>query len=151
MEPEDTREETRENVSDLEETTAAPQESISSTFEQARATLASGLNRRTFLAAAALASAAAAPVQKTGSGLSGVRVGPLPAFADNLSGLNCTANDVRIVGPGIILNEPCDCTGTFNAQVQFRVINNTGTTRYCVKVHFCPGTNGFDPGDILIG
>ncbi len=147
MEPDDTRETSRE----IEEASAEPREAESSTVEQVRRVLTSGLNRRNFLAAAALGSAAAAFVQKTGSGLSGVRLGPLPAFADNLSGLNCTANDVRIVGPGIILNEPCDCTGTFNAQVQFRVINNTGTTRYCVKVHFCPGTNGFDPGDILIG
>jgi hypothetical protein len=151
MEPE----ETRENIGDLEEASAVPQESESSTVEQVRAALGSGLNRRTFLAAAALGSAAAAFVQKTGSGLGGIRLGPLPAFADNLSGLNCTANDVRIVGPGQIINEPCACTGTFNAQVRFRVINNTGTTRYCVTVHFCPGTlpggGTFNPGDILIG
>jgi hypothetical protein len=105
-------------------------------------------SRRTFLKAAALGTAAAAVWQK-GPGL---RFGPAAAFADDLSGLNCTANDVRIVGPGTILNEPCTCTGgTFNAEVSFHVINNTGTTRYCVTAHFCPGTNGFSPGDIVFG
>jgi hypothetical protein len=106
-------------------------------------------DRRRFLTAAAVGTAAAAMY----GGDSLFR--PLAAYADNLSGLNCTANDVRIVGPGQIINEPCDCTGSFNAQVRFRVINNTGTTRYCVTVHFCPGTlpdgSVFDPGDILIG
>ena len=46
--------------------------------------------------------------------------GPLTAFADNLSGLNCTANDVRILGAGPDLNEPCTCSGTFTADVRFR-------------------------------
>jgi hypothetical protein len=104
-------------------------------------------DRRRFLTAAAIGTAAAA----TGASL----IKPLAAYADNLSSLNCTANDVRIVGPGQIINEPCNCTGTFNAQVRFRVINNTGTTRYCVTVHFCPGTlpdgSVFDPGDVQIG
>jgi hypothetical protein len=102
-------------------------------------------SRRTFLKGAALGTAAAAMYE------GGALFAPLRAYADDLSGLNCTANDVRIVGPGIVLNEPCGCTGTFNAQVSFRVINNTGTQRYCVTVHFCPGANGFSPGDILIG
>lgn len=107
------------------------------------------LNRRTFFKSAALGSAAAAMYS------SGALFSPLAAYADDLSALNCTANDVRIPGPAQILNEPCNCSGSFNAQVQFRVINNTGTMRYCVKVHLCPVTlpNGsiFDPGDILIG
>lgn len=116
------------------------------------AKLSEGIFRRSFLKAAALGSAAAALFSRD---LGGLQFGPLVAYADDLSGLNCTANDVRIVGPGIILNEPCDCTGTFNAQVRFRVINNTGTTRYCVTVHFCPGKlpdgSTFKPGDIQIG
>ena len=108
-------------------------------------------SRRTFFKSAALGTAAAA-MYEAGSG---ALFGPLVAYADNLSGLNCTANDVRIPGPAQILNEPCACSGSFNAQVQFRVINNTGTTRYCVTAHLCPATlpNGstFDPGDIVIG
>lgn len=113
------------------------------------------IGRRTFLAAAALGAAAAGFFSKTGEGLSSLGLGPVTAFADNLSGLNCTANDVRIIGPGIIVNEACDCNGTFTARVKFRINNNTGTTRYCVKVHFCPGAlpggGTFAPGDILIG
>ena len=99
--------------------------------------LGSPWNRRTFLKAAALGTAAAALWQK-GPGL---RLGPAAAYADDLSSLNCTANDVRIVGPGIILNEPCACTGSFTAQVQFHIINNTGTDRYCVTAHLCAGRN----------
>jgi len=106
-------------------------------------------SRRRFLTAAALGTAAAAMYQ------GGTMFRPLAAYADNLSSLNCTANDVRIIGPGQIINEPCACTGTFNAQVRFRVVNNTGTTRYCVTVHFCPGPlpggGNFDPGDVQIG
>jgi len=137
MEPEDTREETRENVSDLEETTAAPQESISSTFEQARATLASGLNRRKFLAAAALGSAAAALVQKTGSGLSGVRIGPLTAGAHVPTGVNCTAGDIEVLS-ATILNEPCICTTTFDAVAAVVVRNDNNATRYCITLHLNP-------------
>ena len=115
----------------------------------------SSWNRRTLLKAAALGTAAAAFVNKAGGDGGGWQFGPLSALADNLSGLNCTANDVRIVGPGQIINESCNCSGMFNAEVRFRVINNTGTTRYCVKVHFCPVTlpnnTVYDPGDILIG
>src|SRR5215213_11099939 len=107
-------------------------------------------NRRTFFKAAALGTAAAAMYEGGRAVFS-----PVVAYADNLSGLNCTANDVRIIGPGQIINEPCACTGSFNAQVRFRVVNNTGTTRYCVTVHFCPGPlpggGNFDPGDVLIG
>src|SRR5215207_6032239 len=114
MEPE----ETRENIGDLEEASAAPQESEPSTVDQVRATLASGLNRRTFLAAAALGSAAAAFVQKTGPGLGGIRLGALPGFAHDLSNYPCTAQDFS-VGLGVIQN-PCECTGgttTFTALV----------------------------------
>lgn len=143
-------EEAPDKSSEIDELSPAAPEASERTVEHLRSTLGSGLNRRTFLAAAALGSAAATLVNRVG-GSGGISFGPLTAFADDLSGLNCTANDVRIVGPGVVLNEPCNCTGTFNAQVQFRVINNTGTTRYCVTVHFCPGSNGFAPGDILIG
>jgi hypothetical protein len=145
---------TRDTTRDFEETPAAPSEGSQGPLGQLGAVLGSGLNRRKFLAAAALGSAAAALVTKA-DGLGGVQLGPLVAFADDLSGLNCSANDVRIVGPGIVVNEQCNCTGTFNAQVRFRIINNTGTQRYCVTVHFCPGTlpggGTFNPGDVLIG
>jgi hypothetical protein len=77
--------------------------------------LGSESSRRTFLKAAALGTAAAALWQK-GPGLS---LGPAAAFADNLSSLNCTANDVRIPSAGIITNEPCNCQGTFTANVVF--------------------------------
>jgi hypothetical protein len=80
-----------------------------------------------------------------------LHLGPASALADDLSGLGCTANDVRIVGPGIVLNEPCVCAnGKFDADVQFHIINNTGTTRYCVTLHLCPAP-GFPQRDIVVG
>jgi hypothetical protein len=48
---------------------------------------------------------------------------------------------VRIIGPGIIVNEPCGCSGNFPAKVRFKLNNNTGTQRYCVTVHLCDGRN----------
>jgi TAT (twin-arginine translocation) pathway signal sequence len=101
-------------------------------------------SRRTFLKAAALGTAAAALWQK-GPGLT---FSPAAAYADDLSGLNCTANDVRIPAPGQILNEPCTCTGTFNAQVSFPIINNTGTDRYCVTMHLCAGVD--ENGNVVV-
>jgi hypothetical protein len=106
--------------------------------------LGTSWDRRSFLKAAALGTAAAAVWQKG----SGFTLSPAAAYADDLSALNCTANDVRIPGPGQILNEPCDCTGTFNALVRFRVINNTGTERYCVTMHLCPGVDA--DGDVVV-
>ena len=99
-------------------------------------------DRRTLFKGAALGTAAAAMYE------GGKLFGPLAAYAHDLSALNCTANDVRIVGPGIILNEPCTCSGTFNAQVQFHIINNTGTNRYCVTTHLCAGRNA--AGQIVV-
>jgi len=91
-------------------------------------------NRRTFLEGAALGSAAAA--MYTGGQMA---LGPLTAFANDLSNLPCTANDVQIIGTGIVVSEPCDCTGTFDAEVQFTVRNITSTGRYCIAVHLPDG------------
>src|SRR4051812_25340641 len=86
-------------------------------------------NRRTFLKAAALGTAAAALIGKEGQGL---HFGPSLAFANDLSTNPCTAEDVEIVGAGAVVNEPCACSGaTFNATVRFTVRNNTSTGRYC--------------------
>jgi hypothetical protein len=147
MEPEDTR----ESSAEIEEVSAEPQEAEPSTVEQVRTVLTSGLNRRTFLAAAALGSAAAAMVNKVGPGLSGIRLGPLPAFADDLSNFPCTANDVRIAGTGLVLNEPCCCAAgsTFTAQVAFPVENTTGTERYCIALHLV-GLTGIPDQDIIL-
>jgi hypothetical protein len=148
MQPEERNELSYPAPSDSETTQEAP----STTEAEAEAEPALSWNRRSFLKAAALGTAAAALVNSDRLGL---HFGPVAAYADDLSGLNCTANDVRIVGPALVVNEPCVCSGTFNAQVRFRVINNTGTTRYCVTVHFCPvtlpGGGTFSPGDIVIG
>src|SRR5947209_13885641 len=124
-----------EPAAEATEATAAP---------QAR----SGWNRRTFLKAAALGTAAAALLNRAGDG--SFNFGPLAALADDLSSLNCTANDVRIAGPGVVLNEPCICkTGdTFTAQVQFHIVNNTGTDRYCVTGHLCPGVD--ENGNVVV-
>lgn len=102
-------------------------------------------NRRTLLRAAALGAAALGALGKIDL-----------AVAHIQTNVNCTANDVRIIGPGIVINEPCNCTGTFNAQVTFQINNNTGTNRYCVTAHLCDGRNAagqivFPARDILIG
>src|SRR5438067_1987641 len=78
-----------------------------------------GASRRTFLKAAVLGTAAAAALIGDGEGLVGLQLGPATAFANDLSDSPCTAEDVEIVGPGIIINEPCSCTpgATFNAMV----------------------------------
>ena len=54
-----------------------------------------GLNRRKFLTAAALGTAAATMLNKGSGGY--LHLGAASALADDLSGLGCTANDVRIV------------------------------------------------------
>jgi hypothetical protein len=109
-------------------------------------------SRRAFLKAAALGTAAAAVLGRGGSGL---RLGARSASADVLTNVNCTANDVRIIGPGIIVDEPCDCDEDFTATVQFTVNNNTGTDRYCVTVHLCeaelPGGGTIGPMDLVVG
>ncbi len=92
-------------------------------------------NRRTFFKSAALGTAAAA--MYTGGQMA---LRPADArYANDLSNLPCTANDVQIIGTGIVVNEPCDCTGTFDAEVVFRVRNITSTGRYCVSVHLTDG------------
>jgi hypothetical protein len=102
--------------------------------------LPQNLRRRTFLKAAALGTAAAALAGK------GTSFGPLTALADDLSTFQCTANDVRIVGAGQIVNEPCECNGTFSAEVQFTVENNAASERGCITLHLVQ--NGAFFGDI---
>jgi hypothetical protein len=114
--------------------------------------LKSSWDRRSFLKAAALGTAAAALFSK---GEGGWRLGGLSASAHNPTGVNCRANDVRVAGVGRILNEPCDAEPgeTFTAQIVIPIFNNTGTDRYCATLHLCPvQINGtlFDPGDIII-
>jgi hypothetical protein len=91
-------------------------------------------NRRTFFKSAALGTAAAA-MYEAGSAV----FSPLRAYANDLSHLPCTANDVQIIGTGIVVNEPCDCTGTFEAEVQFTVRNITSADRFCIAVHLTDG------------
>jgi len=102
-------------------------------------------DRRTFLKAAALGTAATAIWQK-GDGLT---LNPLSALADDLSTFQCTANDVRIVGPGQVLNEPCSCNGTFTAQVAFTVENNAASARGCITLHLCPAA-GLPQTDVIL-
>jgi hypothetical protein len=106
-----------------------------------------GWNRRKFLTAAALGTAAAAILNKTG----GFGFGPLDALANDLSGNPCTAQDVEIIGTGVVQNEPCSCTsgGTFTAHVQFTVRNNTSTGRYCIALHL-PGGFGVPAQDVIL-
>jgi len=107
-----------------------------------------GLNRRKFLTAAALGTAAAALLNKGADGL--LHIGPLTALANDLSGNPCTAQDVTVAPQAFVINEPCTCSGTFNATVQFTVTNNTGTSRYCVTLHIPTGF-GVPPQDVVLG
>lgn len=127
--------------------TEPTQETQSDTPEQS----GGGWARRKFLTAAALGTAAAAFLSK--ADLGGVRVGPLAAYADDLSSFQCTANDVRIIGTGQIVNESCPCNGTFDAQVTFTVQNNAASDRTCITLHLCAQTiNGvpFPQTDVLL-
>src|SRR5438105_4303474 len=109
-----------------------------------------GASRRTFLKAAVLGTAAAAALIGDGDGLVGLPLGPATAFANDLSGNPCTAQDVEIVGTGVVLNEPCVCSGgTFNATVQFTVRNNTSTGRYCIALHL-PDGYGIPGQDVIL-
>jgi hypothetical protein len=102
-----------------------------------------GWRRRTFLQAAALGTAAAALIGNDGGGLGKSRLGPIAALAAGTTDpgtWQCTANDVNLAS-GQALNVPCACNGSFNAQVQFSLVNNTGTNRYCVAVYL-PATAG---------
>jgi hypothetical protein len=111
-----------------EPTRAEPRPAETASLPANEAPPKSGWSRRAFFQAAALGAAAAAF-------LDGKHFVPSIAFADDLSGLPCTANDVTI-GVGNVSNEPCTCgTETFGAQVTFPVMNNTGSFRYCVTLH----------------
>jgi len=75
------------------------------------------------------------------------------ARANDLSDSPCTAEDVEIVGSGIVINEPCTCPpgGTFTASVQFTVRNNTSTNRYCIALHLVPdGVVLSTPTDVVL-
>lgn len=104
-------------------------------------------DRRTFLKAAALGTAAAVMWER-GPGLSG----PLSAFGNDLSLYPCTANDVTIDGNGQVINEPCSCApgSTFTATVQFNVTNHTATGRYCIVLHLPASNDGTIPAQDLI-
>jgi hypothetical protein len=81
-----------------------------------------------------------------GPGLSG----PLSAFGNDLSLYPCTANDVTVDGTGIVINEPCTCTGsTFEAIVQFNVTNHTATGRYCITLHL-PASGTIPAQDVIL-
>jgi hypothetical protein len=110
----------------------------------AEVTTKAPVHRRTFLKAAALGTAAAAVVGKTTS------FGPLTALADDLSTFQCTAGDVEIIGAGQVINEPCTCTGTFNAQVQFTVRNNASSPRGCITLHLVPNSVFSSQVDVLL-
>src|SRR6266542_2671848 len=82
--------------------TSAPAEPAEIKPEAAAASTSKwGMNRRKFLTAAALGTAAAAMLNKGSSGA--LRLGPASALAHDLSGYPCTAKDFS-VGLGVIQN-----------------------------------------------
>lgn len=118
-----------------------PDEPVETPVESAdNTTPERSLNRRRFLTAAALGTAAAAFLNKGSGGSGWLRFGPEIALANDLSGNPCTAQDVTVDPQAFVVNEPCICTGTtFPASVAFVVSNHTGTSRYCVTLHIPPG------------
>ena len=133
---------------------ATSSEEAQATESVSEATPRTSWNRRTFLKAAALGTAAAALLNRDSTGM---HFGPLSALAQSgdLSALQCTANDMRVIGRGRILNEPCNCASGsfFDARVEFTVENNAAADRYCATLHLCPVmVNGklFAPDDILL-
>jgi hypothetical protein len=116
----------------------------------ARALSSRAWDRRSFLRAAALGTAAAALLN---SDSQGINFGPLSALANDLSQSPCTAQDVEIIGTGLVTN-PCDpaCSGgsgTFTARVQFTVRNNTSAGRYCIALHL-PAGFGVPGQDVIL-
>jgi len=82
-----------------------------------------------------------------------VALAPVAALANDLSDYPCTAGDVEIVGNGLVVNEPCSCPpgGSFTANVQFTVRNNTSTNRYCIALHLVPdGVVLTQPTDVIL-
>ena len=142
MTPDDTKRTPEEMPEELDAMEASLRERLTT----------SNASRRTFLKAAALGAAAAAVVGRSGGG--SLRLGASSVSAHPLSQFQCTANEVRILGTGLVINEPCNCTGTFNATVLFNVQNIANSARNCITLHLCPVTlpdgTVFDPGDIVL-
>ena len=97
-----------------------------------------GWSRRSFLKAAALGTAAAALLGRSGDG--GLNLGASSALAHTDTKSSCTANDIEVSG-GEIINEPCLCNGTtpFQAVARFLVTNNNNATRKCITLHLGAG------------
>src|SRR5918993_1027212 len=64
--------------------------------------------------------------------------------ADETTGWNAVP-----IGPGRVINEPCNCSGTFTATVEFTVENNAASARNCITLHLCPA-GSVNPGDIIL-
>ena len=97
-------------------------------------------NRRTFLKAAALGTAAAALLGRSGGDGGGLSFGAASALAHEDTKSSCTANDIEVSG-GQIINEPCTCAegGTFEAVAKFLVSNHNNATRKCITLHLGSG------------
>ncbi len=105
-------------------------------------------SRRTFLRAAALGAAVTGAMLIDKDRAGRLHLGGAAALANDLSDYPCTANDID-VGTGTVVNEPCACTNTFNAQVAFPVTNRTSALRYCVTLHL-PGGFGVPSQDVVL-
>ena len=99
-----------------------------------------GWNRRTFLKAAALGTAAAALLGRSSGDGGGLSFGAASALAHEDTKSACTAQDIEVLG-GQIINEPCACAegGTFQAIAKFTVINQNNATRKCITLHLGSG------------
>lgn len=141
--------ETNEPQTPIEPATSKPEEASSTPSKGL------GFQRRTFLKAAALGTAAAAFLGSGAFDNAGkdievagkrIHIGSLTALANDLSNFPCEANDF-IVGEGVVLNLGDICTtcengsATGTAIVQFPVNSTQNATRKCITLHLPDGTD----------
>ena len=97
------------------------------TDQVAEVTTKQSIGRRTLLKAAGVGATVAALAGREG-------FSPFSALAAS----PCTAGDIE-VSNGVITNEPCTCSGTFDAIASFDVRNDNNSNRKCITLILGPG------------
>jgi hypothetical protein len=97
------------------------------TDQVAEVTTKQSIGRRTLLKAAGVGATVAALAGRQSAN----------PFA-SLAASPCTAGDIE-VSNGVISNEPCTCSGNFDAIASFQVRNDNNSTRKCITLILGPG------------